>query len=81
VDVSDVQAGLEQARDEVLKGSAIHTMVEVLKRLIRIAVVSLSKSPPILSSLSIPSAPPLFKRPTIKATNHSKPTRYSLSAP
>ena len=75
VDVSEVQSGLESAREEIIKGWVIHHDIYEVMGLTRTAVESLPRSHPMNSSLLMLQAQKQSKKPTIKYTSHSRPTK------
>ena len=82
VDVTDIQVGLDEAREEVINGlvpSIVHTS-GYRARLNTITVVSLPKSLLILSLPSTPKARKPYKNLTTKPTRPSKRTRSLLNA-
>ncbi len=82
VDVTDVQAGLHEAREEVIKGlvPSVVNPFPSRARPDRVTVVSLLKSLLIPYLLSIPKAQKPFKDLTTKLINLSKPIKFLLSA-
>ena len=82
VDVTDVEAGLQEAREEVIKGlvTSIVNISESRSWPDRKTAVSLPKNLLIPFSPLTPKARKPSKNPTIKFTNPSKQTKYLLGA-
>ena len=78
VDVTEIQAGLEEARDEEIKGSVL-SMIDTFSYRVRsnkITVASLPKNLPIAYSLLIPKARKPSRNLTTKPTNPLKRIKF-----